>query len=57
MKASTVDIVVKMMQGDYEKSPHIHTCSKCEKKWPHDVKDCQWPNPWICPDCEEENES
>jgi len=57
VKASTVDIVVKMMQGDYEKSPHIHTCSKCEKKWPHDVKDCQWPNPWICPDCEEENES
>ena len=33
---------------------HTHVCAGCGVKWPHDVKfgECQWPNPWFCPDCE-----
>lgn len=53
MKAQTVDVIAKMMTGDYEKLEHIHTCSKCGAKYPHDVKDCKWPVPWVCPDCED----
>ena len=54
MKANTVDTLVKMMTGEYEKLSHIHTCSVCGSKYPHDVKDCIWPKPWVCPGCEEE---
>jgi hypothetical protein len=54
MKAAAVNVMIKMITGDYEKEVHVHKCVKCSAKWPHDVKDCQWPKPWYCPDCEEE---
>jgi hypothetical protein len=53
MKLATVNIIANMMTGNYEKQEHTHKCAECDTVWPHDVKDCQWPNPWYCPDCEE----
>ena len=49
----TINVIADMMTGNYDKQEHIHTCVKCGSKMPHDVKDCHWPNPWACPDCEE----
>ena len=53
MKYSDVAIIADMMTGNYEKQEHIHTCVKCGSKMHHDVKDCHWPKPWFCPDCED----
>ncbi|MGA3200145.1 MAG: hypothetical protein ABSD89_12190 [Halobacteriota archaeon] len=54
LNGKAVNIIADMMMGNYEKSEHVHICTKCKAEYPHDVKDCQWPKPWYCPDCEME---